>query len=571
MDPIPLAIRRWEGPTLLGVTVLGLLAFVVVYPILLLLLNSFLVSAPGAPPAYSLQGWKTALSEPGMLAAIKNTLSLTLARQAIAFPLGVLLAWLLARTDLPGRHFFEFLFWVSFFLPSLAVIMGWILLLEPGYGLLNLVLTRLGFFKEGPFDIYSWWGIVWIHLMTYNVSAVVMLLTPAFRNMDATLEEASRACGATTFGTFTRILVPLMAPAILAVLLLAFIRSLESFEIELILGAPVRIDVYSTKVYRLLRQEPPLFAPATALGVIILVLMLPFIAVQRWIVSARSHVTLTGQFKPRLLELRKSRWPAFALVSLFVLLLTAVPLVLLLAGTFTRLYGYFHVANPWTVKHWRSVLTDRYFLDALRNTLVIASGSAFLGVFIYSLVAYLIGRTAIKARAALDFISWLPFTLPGIILGLGFLWLFLGTAVFRPLYGGMLVLVLANVILSMPLGVQILKSGMLQLGRDLEEAGRTSGGSWWQTFSRIVLPILSPSLLTAWVMSFVLAARTTSHIALLTNNANQPLAWLQLKYMMDQRYEEAGVIGILIVLLTVGVALVTRLFGLRRTRIIHAV
>lgn len=553
---------RWDIASLCYTLILTVLAFLVIYPLLLLVFSSFQTNRPSDAVAIGLDGWRAAITEPGMRQAIYNTLTLTFARQLVAFPLAVLLAWLLARTDIPGRDTFEFLFWIAFFLPSLAVTQGWILLLDPEYGLINQLLARLPFFGNSTFNIYSWWGIVWVHSVGIALAVKVILLTPAFRHMDATLEEVSLICGAGRFGTLLRVVVPLMAPAVLVVLLMSIIRSLEAFEIELILGAPRRIDVYSTKIYRLLQQEPPLFAPATALSVLILVFMVPLIALQRWYTGRRRFTTITGQFKSQLVRLRRWKWPAFIFVAMAVCLLTIVPLCFLLLGTFMRLYGFFHIPQPWTLKHWQTLVSDPIFLRSFLNTLVLALGTAIVSVFIYSGVAYIIARTQFWGRVTLDYISWLLFALPGIILGLGYLWLFLGIAAFRPLYGGIVLLILASTLSAMTLGVQILKSAMIQLGSDLEEASWVVGGSKWQTYRLVVLPILSPVLLLVGAISFVSTARNISHLALLVTSSNRPLAVLQLDYMAEGRYEVASVVGVIVVVMTIGVCLLAKSFGL---------
>lgn len=555
--------RRWELQGLFYTAILAILGFIVLYPLFLLVLNSFQTALPGEEIKFSLAGWRAAVSEPGMRQAIINTVSLSLTREMIALPLSILLAWLLARTNLPGRDWFEFFFWMSFFFPSLAVTLGWILLLDPQYGLLNQLAVRLFSLKQGPFDIYSWWGIVWTHLVGLSISVKVMLLTPAFRNMDASLEEAAQVCGARPLRTLLRVIVPVMAPAIIVVALMSAIRALEAFEIELILGAPGRLDVYSTKIYRLLHQEPPSFASATALSVITLSLMIPFIVLQRWVTVRRRYTTVTGQAKGHLFRLRSWKWPFYFFVLLVVFTLTVLPLVFLLTGTFMRLYGFFNLPKAWTLRNWSDVLADPIFLSSLRNTVILGLGTAFLAVIVYSIVAYIAVRTRFWGRAALDLLSWLPFTLPGVILGLGFLWLFLDVPFFRPFYGGLFLLILASTLNSMTLGVQIIKSNLVQLGFDLEEAAWVAGGSRSYTFRHVVLPLVTPMLLLVGVMSFISAIKNISHVALLVTSSNRPLAMLQLDFMADARYEAAAVVGSIMVLLTVGAALLARFFGLR--------
>lgn len=542
--------------------VLAVLALLVLYPLFLLVLNSFQTERPGEIPQFTLENWRIALSNPGILSAIHNTLTLRLIGLLLTVPLGIFLAWLLARTDLPGRDKFEFLFWIAFFLPPLAVTQGWILMLDPQYGLVNQALRRV-FGGDTGFNLYSWWGIVWVHLVGISLSIKVMLMTPAFRNMDASLEDASQICGAGRLVTLCKVIVPLMAPTVLIVVIVSLIRSLESFEIELILGAPAKIDVYGTKIYRLINQDPPSFGAATALSIVILAIMLPLVAFYRWYTSRRKYTTVTGQYKGQVLPLRGWKWPAFAFVSGVVCLLVVVPLTSLLMGTFMRLYGFFHLPEAWTLSHWRSGLGDPLFLQSLWNTVILATAVALGSVILVSMVAYIIVRTRFWGRGLLDYISWLLFALPGIILGLCFLWLFLGIPLFRPLYGSMSLLVLAGMLGSMTLGVQIVKGTLLQLGGDLEEASWTVGGSRWRTCRSVLLPILTPVLLTVGMISFISAARNVGHMALLATSNTRPLALMQLDYMAEGRYEEASVIGIVIVALTIGVALVARTFGLR--------
>jgi len=182
---------------------------------------------------------------------------------------------------------------------------------------------------------------------------------------------------------------------------------------------------------------------------------------------------------------------------------------------------------------------------------------------VHSLIAYIAVRTRYAGRRLLDFISWLPFTVPGIILGLALLWLFLGVQVLRPLYGTTALLIICGVISGMPLGVQIIKSGLMQLGSELEEASRIAGASWWSTYRRIVLRLMTPTLLAVGMITFVGAARNIGSFALLTTSANRPLSILQLDYVAQRKFEEAVVVACIIMFISLGGALFARLLGLR--------
>lgn len=536
---------------------------IVLYPLIVILFDSFQEGGPARVTGYSLKAWRVALSDPGMTTAVWNTVTLTVARQAIAFPIAILLAWVLARTDMPGARWLEFLFWIAYFLPTLPVAMGWILLLDPDYGLLNRLVMKLPFVKQGPFNIYSFWGIVWTHLATNTIAIKVMLLTPLFRNMDAALEDASRVSGAGGIKTLCRIVVPMMKPAVLVVLIMSIIQSLQTFELELVLGFPIRFYVFSTRIYSLLHDDPPMFASATALSTIILALMLPLVVLQRRLTANREYAVVSGRFRAQKAQLHRWKWPVFFVVSCIALTVTVLPFSIVTAGTFMKVFGFFGLDKPWTLAHWKAVIEDSIFAASLKNTLLLAASAAIASVLLFTLLGYIIVRTRFMARNLLDLISWLPSMLPGIILGLGYLSLLLGVGVLQPLYGTMAAMVVAVVINRMTLGVQIIKSNFMQVGNELEEASAVSGASQWNTLRHILLPLAMPTMLLVVAVSFIAAARDVSTVVLLTTTGTRPLSLLQLDLLAQGNHEGAAVVGVIVVLLTTGVALVARLAGLR--------
>ena len=290
--------------------------------------------------------------------------------------------------------------------------------------------------------------------------------------------------------------------------------------------------------------------------------MLPLVFLLQWVTRGRRYTTVTGQFTNAPLRLGRWRGPALALVLVLVALVLGVPVVFAVLGTFMTLFGFFHIAEPWTLGHWARVLGDELFLHSLRNTLVLAVGTAGAAVLVHSLIAYIAVRTRYRGRRALDVISWLPFTVPGIILGLALLWLFLGVDLLRPLYGTSALLIIAGVIAGMPLGVQILKSGLLQLGGELEEASRIAGASGWTTYRRIVLRLMAPTVAATAMIAFVGAARNIGNFALLATSQNRPLSILQLDYIAQRKFEEAVVVACIIMLISLAGALVARSLGL---------
>ena len=553
--------RKFQAPPMMIVILIVIVGFLVLTPLFLMILNSFQTARPGQPIVWGIDGWITAFTTPGIVKAMTNTVTLALTRQAIALLIGAFFAWLIARTDIPMKGTLEFFFWLSFFLPALPETMGWILLLDPKYGLMNQGLMSLGVIGQPLFNIYSFWGIVWAH-MGGTVSVKVMLLAPAFRNLDAVLEEASKISGASGARTFFRIVIPVMMPAILVTTILGLIRSLEAFEIELLLGTPIGLQVYSTKIHELVTWEPPQFAPAMALSTVFLGALLLMVALQRKYIGKRSYETITGRgFSIRPTPLGKWRYPAFVLVLFFAVFITLVPTTLLVLGTFMKLFGFFHIADPWTLENWRTTLGDPILLRSLWNTLAIGFGSGLVGVFFYSLIAYVVVKTRHSGRGLLDFLSWLPWSVPGILLGVALLWTFLQTKIFLPIYGTIYILMIAMVIKSMPFGAQMIKSVLIQLGTDLEEASKVCGATWFDTFRRVILPLIMPAMITVALVGFISAARDISTVVLLGSGKSRTLSLLMLDFAAGAEFEKATVVAVIIVGLVVGAALCARALG----------
>ena len=553
--------RSLQIPALPMAILLVVVGFLVLTPLSLMILNSFQTARPGEAIVWGFEGWVKAFTTPGIVNAISNTFSLAITRQAIALLIGAFFAWLVARSDIPMKGLLEFFFWLSFFLPALPETMGWILLLDPKYGLLNQGLMGLGIVSQPLFNIYSFWGIIWAHLGG-TVSVKVMLLAPAFRNLDAALEESSRISGASGWHTFFHIIIPVMAPAILVTMILGMIRSLEAFEVELLLGTPIGLQVYSTKIHELVTWEPPQFAPAMALSTLFLGLLLFMVALQRQYIGKRVYATVTGRgFSMRPTQLGRWRYPAFALVLTFALFITVIPTTLLVMGTFMKLFGFFNIADPWTLENWRATFSDPVLFRSIWNTLAVGLGSGVIGVFFYAFIATMIVKTRHRGRWLLDFLSWLPWSIPGILLGMALLWTFLQTKIFLPIYGTVYLLMIAMVIKSMPFGTQMIKSVLMQLGNDLEEASKVCGGTWLDTFRRVVMPLIMPALITVGLVGFISAARDISTVVLLGSGKSRTLSLLMLDFAAGAEFEKATVVAVMVVGLVVIAALIARVLG----------
>ena len=558
------AVRLGSGHFVMAVVLL-LLGYFLIWPVILLLINSFNTAADWfvEPRSWGLRHWQNAFQRPGLLRSLGNSLLIWLVTITTSFPIGVAIAWILARTKIPFSHTLEFMFWISYMVPSLPTTIAWITLLDPDIGWINIGLKNLGLVEQGLFNIFSVPGIVFANLMGHGISIKVMLLTPAFRNMDASLEEAARVGGAGNLRTLFKVTLPLMISPMILVFALQLLRVFQSFETEYLLGVPFGFYVYSTKIFALIRDPIPNYGEATVLASITLLMIALIIPLQRWILERRRYTTITGSFRPGLIDLGRWNFIAFGLISLLLVLLTVGPLIVLVLGSFMTRIGYFVLG--FTLSHWQFVLSDPVFIKALRTTLLLGATAAIVSPLLFSVIAYILVRTRLPGRGVLDLIVWSSGAIPGILAGLGLLWLFIGTPGLNFLFGTIWALIIVVILQGKTTGVNVMKGVFVQVGADMEEAARVSGAGWARTYFQIWLPLLMPSLMLLAVMNFVSAAGATGSIILLASRDTMTLSLmaLELSSIAVSNREAASIISIFIIALTVIGALIVRYFGLR--------
>jgi iron(III) transport system permease protein len=558
------APRLTSGHFIMAAVLLSL-GYFLIWPIVLLLINSFNSTNDWfvEPRIWGLRHWENAFQRPGLLRSLGNSLLIWSLTIAFSFPIGVTIAWILARTRIPFSRTLEFMFWISYMVPALPTTIAWITLLDPDLGIINLAIKNIFRSEQGPFNIFSVPGIVWANLMGHGISIKVMLLTPAFRNMDATLEEAARVGGASTLRTLFKVTLPLMISPMILVFALQLLRVFQSFETEYLLGMPFGFYVYSTKIFTLIRDPIPNYGEATVLASITLLMIALIIPLQRWILERRRYTTITGSFRPGLTDIGHWNYVTFALVAVLLIFLTVGPLLVLVLGSFMTRIGYFVLG--YTLDHWRFVLSDPVFLKALRTTFVLATTAAIISPLLFSVIGYILVRTRLPGRGALDLMVWCSGAVPGILAGLGLLWVFIGTPVLNFLFGTLWALIIVVILQGKTTGVNIMKGVLLQVGADMEEAARVSGAGWIRTYFRIWLPLLMPTLILLAILNFVSAAGATSSIILLASRDTMTLSLmaLELSSVAVSNREAASIISIFIISFTVTGALIVTYFGQR--------
>jgi len=527
-----------------------LLAFLSVYPLSMLLYGSLHSTPPGVAGTFTLEGYREAFTQQSVVSLL-NTVGISLAKTIPSLVLAVLLAWILARTDTPARGTLEALITLPFFIPPILTAMAWGMLGNPQVGLLNQIYQWITGSTYAPINVYSYGGVVW-HMMQYAVPFLFLLIVDAFRAMDQSLEEAARMCGASRLRTFCTITLQLMLPALTGAAILSFIRGIENFESPLFFGTPAGIRVITTDIYDSINQRsPPEYQYATAISFVIMALLFLIVLLQWRILRGRSFQTVTGKgYSPTVMKLGKWRWLTFAFCLLFFFITVVLPVGQLLIGSFFKFFG-FYSRDMLTFDHYREVFASSDFWRGFGNTMLLGFFGATLTMLLGGAVAYISVRTKWRGRLLIDAMAWLPWMMPGIVLGVGFLWGFALLPHAIPIYGTIWALLLAYISLGTPLSVRVMSSAYAQLAFDLEECSRVHGASWLQTMWRIVIALAWPSFAVGWVLIFFGIMRELSASVLLYSVGSEVLSVVLLKLWANGNAEQVSVIGLLMMVMVI--------------------
>jgi iron(III) transport system permease protein len=540
---------------LLPLALLAATAFMVVYPLAMVLYGSVRDAAPGQPSAFTLEHWRAVLSDAGTFQVLLTSLAIALPRTVLALLLATAFAWCIARTTTPGKRLLEGLLVFLFFLPELPWVLAWMLLGAPSVGLLNQWLRVIVPGVDTFVNVYSYGGLVVLGAVR-SAPVLFLFVYPAFLAMDATLEEAARMAGASAWRTIWRIDLPLLLPALLASGILSFVVAMEAFEIPQLLGTPARIFVFTTRIYDLAYGgHVARFGPAMVLAVLLLLLTASLIVVQWRILQGRAYTTVSGRgYRARPLDLGRWRWAPFGFIVGFFLVFGALPFVVLLLNSFMEISGFL-AWEMLTTRHWTDALSRTAVLTSIKDTLTVSVAAATLGMLVSALIAYVVTRTTWAGRRVLDIVAWAPWAVPGLVMALGFLWAFVSL----PIYGTLWLLVLVFVARGLPVGSRFFTATMVQVGAELEESARVHGASWLRTFVRIWLPLLRPAILGAWILLFVVAVRVLDLAVLLAGPGSRMLSVDIFLWTVTGRQEAASVLALLQTALVVAGYVVARL------------
>ncbi|MDR7523409.1 MAG: iron ABC transporter permease [Armatimonadota bacterium] len=545
---------------------IGLLAVVLVlFPLAPILYQSVLARPLYEPErVLSLENYARVLASREFHAAAANSLAAAGATVVLAVGLGTLLAVLVMRTDLPLRGLLGSLVMSPLYISPLVLAFAWVTMFGPqGYVTIAL---RAATGAE-PWNLYSLPGIVAVSIFYYAPIAYLNAVA-SLSLSDPTVEDAARVAGASPLRVLATVTLPLLRPAVTYSALLVGISSLELLSIPLILGTPSGIDTLATLLVKLgVMGGRPDYGGVAAVAVILLAVVTLLILVQERLIGAgQRFVTVRGKaVAPRPLAIGPLRVVALALGLAYVLLGVVVPLVGILLRS---VVGFLSpLANPLdslTLEHYALVFQTESYRRSVTNSLLIAGVGGGAGILFMTLLALVAYRSELGWRRMLGFVALYPRAIPGLIVGIGFLWSFLLIPRLGGLRNTVLALAVAFIMRYIPYGFSIIAPTLTRVSRELDSAARVCGDDWTGTVRRVLLPVLRPAILTGWVLLFITFLKEYSSAVFLFARGSEVMGTTMLELWRQGDMGPVSVLAALQVLLILAVTLVMRYaFGVR--------
>lgn len=549
--------NRMARPMVVPWLVTAFVAFLVLMPVTMLVVGSF--SRARLPSDFSLaeltlNNYITVYTDPLTLRVTLNTLVYVGASLFFGLGMAVGFAWLVARTNMPGKWLALAGIPLGMVIPGMLESMVWVLLFSPRVGYVNRSIMGLFGLESAPFNVYSMGGMIALQSLSLVPTAFLMLL-PLFLKFDPALEEAATTSGARFRAITRRVTLPLLLPGLLSVALYQTVTVLSSFEIPGILGLPGRVYVFSTLIYTYTHAAASAggnaYGAANALAMVYLVInVVGLLIYTRLTRNAAKFAIVTGRgYRPRLIELGPWRWLAFAGLLAFLIMTFVLPMLVLLWSSFTPLILQPTAASlsKVTLQNWLSLPRETELIETLGNTAIVVFASATLTVVISLLVGWITARTRFSGKGLLDQLAFVSHGVPGVILGLALIWFWIQVDII-PLYGTLWIIVLGFITGFLAYGTRTMSAALLQIHKELEEAAYTSGAPPLTAVRRVMVPLLLPALGGLWIWVAMHAARFVTLPLMLQSGPENTVLSVYL-----WRQWEAGEVNMVA---TVGLALV---------------
>jgi len=520
-----------------------LVVFLVIYPLVALFIGSLgSTREESGVPAGPWQGYILVLHN---LDLLFNSFVVATGATVLAVVFGVALAWITTRTNTPFTGILEQLILIPFYLTPLLGAVGWSLLAVPGEsGILNRLAIALFGGTDGPFDVFTPTGIVWV-LSLYFTPFPYLFAAGALRSMEPALEESAQVLGASKLRTALSVTLPLIKPAILGSTLLVFVLALGNFGVPAVLGMPNGYFVLTTKIYELVSGFNPNYSTASAMGLSLFVFTAFGVWLQFKVLGQRRYTTVSGRgFRPRVINVKVWRWPLFAAGMLYVLVAVFLPVGSMVWASFLKWMttdpsvAQFTLAN-YVYVLWEYPTTQR----AIINSLILALGGSCVTMVICVIISWILVRTSIRYRSVLEYLAMLPLSVPAIVFSVGLLWAWIRFP-FLPVYGTLWILLIAYISIFLPYGVRAINATLVQIDKSLEECASVFGASWGHIMKTITFPLLTPGLWAGWTILFVSIVKELTASALLYNSKTVVMSVAVFDLWMGSTYPRVAALSL---------------------------
>lgn len=557
-------LRNIEPVMLLWIALIGVLLFLVAFPLAKLFVVSFEDQRTGA---FTLANYAFAYGRERYINALVNSLLLGLASATLAVILAVPMAWAVSRTDMPGKGLTWATVLGAFILPPYLSAIGWILLAGPNAGFVNRFWRDLTGLDAPLFNVYSFEGMTLVIALN-SFPLVFIFVKAALDLVSSEMEDAANILGAGTCTAMRRISIPLVLPAILGGFILVFLEAISLFGVPAILGIPARINVVTTQLWQFF-EWPVRVEVAAAYAMPLLMITAGLIAVQKLVLARKGFVSQTGKGgERRPIQLGPWRWVLFAWCAGVGLLAVAMPLFVLAQASFAKAWGRGFAFDNLTLANYRLLLFEHEMaMQSVWNTVWFSAAAATIAVVLALLIAYIVNRRLVRFGDALAFVAMAPFVIPGIVMAIGFYAAYAAPPL--ALYGTAALIILAFAARFLPIAYANAAAAIRAVHPEMEEAARILGSGRLHAVSRITAPLVRKALLGGWLIVFIVASRELSAAIFLVGPRTRTMAVLLYDMSEAGNFEVLAAFGGILLVITmafvgVGMKLLGRDFMLRR-------
>ena len=510
--------------------ILAILDFLLVFQLMPLIYT--VVKAFFPDSHFSLETFRRLYSYKLNFDALRNTLLASFATMLLGTLFAFPLAWLVGRTNLYGRRFFRSLFVLTYMVPPYVGAMAWLRLLNPNVGTVNHWLRVLLHLNDapGPLNVYSLPGLIWV-LSTFYYPYAFITISRAMEKMDPSLEEASRASGASPLKTLVTVTLPLMTPSLISGALLVFVSAASCYGIPSIIGAPGRVHTVTTRIVEYVSLGQQGINDATGLSVFLLTIAVVILFLSDVVLARKQYITVSGKsVQPALVDLRSWRVPLTALVTLFAVIVILIPFATILFTSFKIDVGKSVLrAGNFTLGNWKTIFGRAETLHCLKNSLLYATITATVGIVIACTMSYLLQRTRIRGRKIPDFLITLGSGTPSVVIALSLIMTMKGNFGIN-IYNTAYIMIIAYLIKYLMMGMRTVVSAMSQIHVSLEESSQISGASWLRTMYRITGRLIFPSIAAGWFLIFIPSFYELSMTTLLYSSNTKTIGFQLYEY-----------------------------------------